>query len=305
MLANVALLLLSGIASAYTIQGNLVVTGNISAGSVNTSQINTGAIAADAVINSKMLTGSVDTRVLATDAVSNAKVLTGAVDTRAIATDSVSNAKLLNAAVQTSKVAADAVTTTAIINSAVNTAKHATDSVTSTAILNASVQTSKLAADAVTSAAIENGQVTSGKLGSGLTVNVSSLTVNGYNVLGVWYSYTPTLSCGSGSLATSSAVGRYMLTGKSLTLSIGIIITDKGTCASGLFFNLPASLIAATTPAGQSLSGFEISAVGWGVGAYIMASGTSFELARTSDGSTSSPVTNGYSHILNGVIQVQ
>ena len=66
---------------------------------------------------------------------------------------------------------------------------------------------------------------------------------------GAWTTYVPTLFCGSGSLTTSSASGRYLLSGKTLFVQITATITTVGSCASS---------IAASLPGGNSAKSFSI-----------------------------------------------
>lgn len=56
-----------------------------------------------------------------------------------------------------------------------------------------------------------------------------------------WTAYTPTVTCTSGSLTTSSAAGRWKAIGKTVWLQISIAITTVGTCANNLSFTLPNS----------------------------------------------------------------
>lgn len=55
-----------------------------------------------------------------------------------------------------------------------------------------------------------------------------------------WASYTPTLSCASGSLTTASATGSYKrLTAKTISVEIAATVTNIGSCATALLASLP------------------------------------------------------------------
>jgi len=54
-----------------------------------------------------------------------------------------------------------------------------------------------------------------------------------------WTSYTPTVTCTSGTITTSSAVGFYSQSGKTVVVMGRITITTAGTGAGSLFASLP------------------------------------------------------------------
>lgn len=66
--------------------------------------------------------------------------------------------------------------------------------------------------------------------------NAGAITCNSF---GAWTSYTPTLSCASGTLTTATAAGRYKTFGKTVVISINIVITNVGTCATAIRATLP------------------------------------------------------------------
>lgn len=71
---------------------------------------------------------------------------------------------------------------------------------------------------------------------------------------GSWTAYTPTLTCGSGTLTTASATGAFKQDGKTVTFRAVANITTNGTCAGRLDLTLP---VAASAGLGtQPLSGF-------------------------------------------------
>ena len=77
---------------------------------------------------------------------------------------------------------------------------------------------------------------------------------------GPWTSYTPTLSCSSGTLTTATASGRYQgSTDKSEKFSISIKITTAGTCSGNITATLP---VAAVNAGGFQMVGGRENAVG-------------------------------------------
>lgn len=82
----------------------------------------------------------------------------------------------------------------------------------------------------------------------------NTFTVNGVSLDTAWTSYTPTLSCGSGTLTSAVATGFYKQVGKSVTTRIEGVITTNGTCAGRLEATLPVAVAAGTI--NQALSGW-------------------------------------------------
>lgn len=73
----------------------------------------------------------------------------------------------------------------------------------------------------------------------------TTLTDAGYNPTSAWTTYTPSISCGSGTLTTYTSGGAYKLIGKTLQLRVRLDVTTIGTCASFISIGLPASLTTA------------------------------------------------------------
>lgn len=67
-----------------------------------------------------------------------------------------------------------------------------------------------------------------------------------------WATYTPTLACGSGTLTSASASGRFKGLGKTVHVRIAVTITTLGTCASSLNVSLPATVVASNIFYGRS-----------------------------------------------------
>ncbi|MCP3370779.1 hypothetical protein [Bradyrhizobium cajani] len=59
-----------------------------------------------------------------------------------------------------------------------------------------------------------------------------------------WTSYSPTLSCVSGTLTSASATGSYKQLGKTVFLRVVVTITTLGTCVTGLNISLPVNPVA-------------------------------------------------------------
>lgn len=94
------------------------------------------------------------------------------------------------------------------------------------------------------SAGANNISVTGGDFGgntSGAVLdNSGNVTKSFSGVLNLpWFDYTPTLACGSGSMTTGSAAGRYMISGKTVSFTMTITDTTNGTCGSYLAVSVP------------------------------------------------------------------
>lgn len=61
-----------------------------------------------------------------------------------------------------------------------------------------------------------------------------------------WSTYTPTISCGAGSLTSATATGRFKTLGKTVFVQIVGTITTNGTCSGRIDLTLPVSAVAAT-----------------------------------------------------------
>lgn len=61
-----------------------------------------------------------------------------------------------------------------------------------------------------------------------------------------WTTYTPTVTCGTGSLTTTTRTGRYKTLGKTVFFEANMVITTNGTCATSLNFALPPGVTAAS-----------------------------------------------------------
>jgi hypothetical protein len=70
--------------------------------------------------------------------------------------------------------------------------------------------------------------------------------INGIDQTTAWTTYTPTVTCGSGTITTLGTVtGRYKQIGKTVFVEADVAITTVGTCASVLRATLPLTAAAA------------------------------------------------------------
>ncbi len=57
-----------------------------------------------------------------------------------------------------------------------------------------------------------------------------------------WASYTPTISCGTGTIGSASAIGNYSVLGKTTNVRIQISVATIGTCGATINVSLPAAV---------------------------------------------------------------
>lgn len=73
-------------------------------------------------------------------------------------------------------------------------------------------------------------------------------TQTGSNPSGAWNTWTPTISCGSGTLTTAGASGRWKKLGqKTVVIQINLSISNVGTCTSGVNMTLPSGITVNST----------------------------------------------------------
>lgn len=86
-----------------------------------------------------------------------------------------------------------------------------------------------------------NADLTIGSVASVATPISDGGTGNGFmfNKGQNWITYSPTLSCGSGTLTSGSATGRYKQLGKTIFFQQNITITTNGSCATFLGASVP------------------------------------------------------------------
>lgn len=70
-----------------------------------------------------------------------------------------------------------------------------------------------------------------------------------------WSTYTPTLSCGSGTFTSASAAGRSKTVGKTTFVNIVVTITTNGTCGAFTGVTLPNTTVGPIYLGGRSSSG--------------------------------------------------
>lgn len=132
---------------------------------------------------------------------------------------------------------------------------------------------------------------------SALTAGTLPIAAGGTADTGsAWTTYTPSVSCGTGTLTSFSASGRYKTLGKTLFLEINVSITTNGTCAIQLMITLPNSLVSA---ADYILSGRDISISGSSFVGSIIGSGSVFVTKYDNSYGLSS----GSTLVLSGIVE--
>lgn len=81
---------------------------------------------------------------------------------------------------------------------------------------------------------------------------ITCTKINGVDQTSAWTAYTPTLTCGSGTLTAAVATGHYKAIGKTIHVRITVTITTYGTCGTSINATLPV----APTGDGYSLAGW-------------------------------------------------
>ncbi len=74
-----------------------------------------------------------------------------------------------------------------------------------------------------------------------------------------WTSYTPTLTCSSGSVGAATVSGRYKTLGKTTFVSLAVTITSLGTCGANFYVSVPTTnpvLAVAPLPGYDTTTGF-------------------------------------------------
>jgi hypothetical protein len=71
--------------------------------------------------------------------------------------------------------------------------------------------------------------------------------INGVNQNTAWTTYTPTATCGTGTITTDTLAGRFKLIGKTIVLWFQMNITTLGTCTGNVTLSLPSGGTVNTT----------------------------------------------------------
>jgi len=111
-----------------------------------------------------------------------------------------------------------------------------------------------------------------------------------------WTSYTPTITAGSGSFTTTSAVGLHKTIGKTVHVRIRVVITTVGTAAGSIIATLPS----AATTQDQLIPGYEVAVTGKMMNGYIAASGSTVS-GKFYDNTFSSA--NGHVYLFQGTYE--
>jgi hypothetical protein len=126
--------------------------------------------------------------------------------------------------------------------------------------------------------------------------SVSALSVTGTKI--PWFSYTPTISV-TGSFTSATATGKYLLSGKSLSLQMKLVETNATGASGSLGLSLPTGLTAAND---HVLVGREVVATGVPEFGTVNATASTVNISNTAN---SAPITTGYTVVVNGIIEVQ
>lgn len=117
---------------------------------------------------------------------------------------------------------------------------------------------------------------------------------------GAWATYTPTVTCGSGTITSSTNFGRYkQLTTKTYAIQINVNITTNGTCSVYVGATLPNGLEAASF---YLLNGREMAVVGKVLSGIAL--GNTNLIAMVNYDNTY-PGGNGYNLVVSGILEVQ
>lgn len=81
---------------------------------------------------------------------------------------------------------------------------------------------------------------------SGTLTNATGLPISTGLTDTAWTTYSPTATCGTGSLTTSSSAAAYKQIGKSVFIRIAFTITTVGTCSGTFALSLPVNPLAST-----------------------------------------------------------
>lgn len=124
---------------------------------------------------------------------------------------------------------------------------------------------------------------------------VDCLDVTAGKFYNAWQPYTVTPSAESGAFNAASATGSYQVTGDTVDFQVSIVVTDNGTAAGGVLFNLP--LPSATY---ATFSGEELVLTGKSVASYVAPAGMTAHV-RFYDGTY--PAASGSTIVVTGRYQ--
>jgi hypothetical protein len=110
-----------------------------------------------------------------------------------------------------------------------------------------------------------------------------------------WTTYTPTLSCGTGSFTSASASGRYKQIGKTVFVQVTLTVTTNGTCAGSMRVSTP------ITAGGNSyaMSVFDSLSAATGSAVISSADGTTIRIFTTSGA-----YPTGFNPVVTGVYEI-
>ena len=169
------------------IDGNLIVTGTVTADALAANTITANEIAANAITASEIAANTITASQIAADAITANEIAANAVTADAIAANTITASEIAADAITATEIAADAVTADAIAANTITASEIAADAITATeiatnavtadAIAANTITTSEIAADAITANEIATNAVTADAIAAG-TITANELAAN-------------------------------------------------------------------------------------------------------------------------------
>jgi phage minor structural protein len=131
-------------------------SGSVISGKLGTSAVGSGNISSGAVISGKLGSGAVGTSNVVDRAMSGLKIALDAIDNTLMADGSIQSEQLVNGSVVSGKIGSGAVGTSEIVDRALSNAKIQLDAIDQTLMANGSVGTSQIIADSITNGELAN-----------------------------------------------------------------------------------------------------------------------------------------------------
>jgi len=113
-----------------------------------------------------------------------------------------------------------------------------------------------------------------------------------------WTTYTPSFSCGTGTITTSTITGRYKIFGKTVQIEVNLVDTTNGTCATDFVIGLPSGVTAASNSpfAGEDFN------IGKALAAAVSSGGTTMSVFLYD---STFPGVSGHTYAIGGVLEQQ
>lgn len=136
-----------------------------------------------------------------------------------------------------------------------------------------------------------------GTVGTSGQISTVGSTTQVINTTNAWISYTPTLTCGSGSPGSQTATGLYKQMGKTVIVEINATLTTVGTCSGNLNVSLPF-----TSASISVLNGRESASTGYALTGSISNGSSTASIFKYDN---TAITVAGYDYILNGSYERQ